>query len=61
MEGFLSPLRLSWVRLAVLPSMAMTSCRPGHMAATKDSKQRANSDGSIRFIKSRSQRAHGTP
>ena len=43
----LSPLRLSWVRREVLPSMAMSSCRPGHSAAIQSSKQRPNSTGSI--------------
>src|SRR5580704_679876 len=36
--------------------MAMKSCLSGHIEATKASKQRAKRAGSIRFIRSRSQR-----
>ena len=48
MQGF-QPLRWSWVRRAVLPSIAMNSCRSGQSAAIQLSKQRPNRIGSIRL------------
>jgi hypothetical protein len=57
----LSPLRVSWVRHEVLPSMAIRSCRSGQSAAIQFSKQRPNRTGSMRLTNARSQRTHGIP
>jgi hypothetical protein len=57
----LSPLRLSWVRREVLPSIAIKSCRCGHCALIQLSKQRPNKIGSTRLTSVRSQPAQGIP
>lgn len=55
------PLARSWLRLTVLPSMAIASTGSGQQARTQSMKQAANRSGSIRFIMMLSQRPEGIP
>jgi hypothetical protein len=55
------PLARSWLRLTVLPSMAIASRGSGQQARTQSMKQAANRSGSIRFIMMLSQRPEGIP
>lgn len=57
----LQPLALACVRRDVFPSMAISSCRPGHSALIQSLKHRPNRIGSTRLISVRSQRSQGMP